>query len=197
MHRAKWNYVVDTLALVAMVVLAVTGFMIRYKLPPGTSRYLALWGMNRHEWGNIHFWSGVVLLVLLALHVILHWDWIVIMTRGPSSEKARLRVGVALVVVFALVAIAAAPFLVPAERIGDPPGEERGMGVARETPPIEGWMTLQEIEDVTGIASDTLVQSLHLPEDVPLDEQIGRLRQQYDFTMSDVREAVREHMERQ
>ncbi len=197
MHRAKWNYVVDTLALVAMVVLAVTGFMIRYKLPQGTSRYLALWGMNRHEWGSIHFWSGVVLLVLLALHVILHWDWIVIMTRGPSSEKARLRVGVALAVVCALIVVSAVPFLVPAERIGDPPGEARGQGAALEVPPIEGWMTLQEIEAVTGVAGDTLVQSLNLPEDVPLDEQIGRLRQHYDFTMNDVREAVRVHMERE
>jgi len=198
MQRAKLNYLVDALALVAMVFLAVTGFLIRYKLPSGTGHYLALWGLDRHEWGSVHFWIAVTLLILVVVHLVLHWNWIVCMTRSRSDQRQRLRAGVAIAVLLVLAALAATPFLATVELTGQPPaGRGHGHGPDHDGPPIEGWMTLQDVETVTGIACETLVEMLNLPADVPLDERLGRLRRRYDFEMEAVREAVRAHLEQQ
>ena len=31
-----------------------------------------LFGLGRHDWGNIHLWAGVVLFALLAIHILSH-----------------------------------------------------------------------------------------------------------------------------
>jgi hypothetical protein len=50
-------------------------------------------------------------------------------------------------------------------------------------------MSLGEIEDEYGIPVDELTRGLGIDGTVPRNERLGRLRQQYDFTMRDV-EAV-------
>jgi len=37
---------------------------------------LDLLGWSRHEWGDLHFWLALVLVALVAMHLILHWDWV-------------------------------------------------------------------------------------------------------------------------
>ncbi|HNO76980.1 MAG TPA: DUF4405 domain-containing protein [Phycisphaerae bacterium] len=80
MRRNTLNFTVDTLALIGMVAMAVTGLVIRYTLPPGTGgreggRALKLWGLSRHGWGDVHFWIAVGIAAMLLLHVFLHWQW--------------------------------------------------------------------------------------------------------------------------
>ena len=36
---------------------------------------------DRHTWGDIHLWGGVAMLAAAALHIPLHWHWIVMMTK--------------------------------------------------------------------------------------------------------------------
>ena len=38
---------------------------------------LLLWGLLRHQWGTAHAWISVILLSVLAVHVALHWRWLV------------------------------------------------------------------------------------------------------------------------
>jgi hypothetical protein len=35
----------------------------------------------RHTWINFHDWVGVALLVVVLVHVIVHWKWIVNMSK--------------------------------------------------------------------------------------------------------------------
>lgn len=93
MRRDALNFVVDLLALVAMMGLIATGLVQRYLLPPGSrgGRGLLLWGLGRHEWGDVHFWIAVALGALLVLHVALHWTWVcVLVTRWlrPAGAPA-------------------------------------------------------------------------------------------------------------
>ena len=78
MQRQLLNFFVDLVALLAMLGMVATGLMIRYLLPPGSrgGHGLTLWSLDRHEWGDIHFWLAVALLTLLVLHVALHWEWV-------------------------------------------------------------------------------------------------------------------------
>jgi hypothetical protein len=84
MRRTNLNFLVDLLTLLACLGMAGTGSLLRFVLPPGTrgGRGLTLWELDRHEWGDIHFWTAVALLALLILHVVLHWTWVCVTLRG-------------------------------------------------------------------------------------------------------------------
>jgi len=37
---------------------------------------LTLWGLGRHDWGEIHLWLATVMIVLVVVHIWLHWGWV-------------------------------------------------------------------------------------------------------------------------
>ena len=90
MSRSSLNFVLDLVSFFVLLGLAITGFIMKYILPPGTGgtgrslhdgagrgvQIQELWSMTRHEWGNIHFYLAVAFAALMILHIILHWSWI-------------------------------------------------------------------------------------------------------------------------
>ncbi len=78
MRKHILNYIVDALALLIMLAMVVTGLWLKYVLPPGSrgGQGLPLWGLTRHDWGDVHFWLAVALAALVLLHVALHWGWV-------------------------------------------------------------------------------------------------------------------------
>jgi hypothetical protein len=100
MKRGTLNFIIDLISFINMVCLAVTGFIIKYILPPGSGglgrgfrggrepdQIKELWSMTRHEWGYIHFCLALVFLYLMVLHIVLHWSWI------KSYFKSLLSIG--------------------------------------------------------------------------------------------------------
>ncbi len=85
MIKAKLNLTVDALMLLCLAAIAGIGLLINYVLVPGFQRWeiygrnvdLFFWGMDRHQWGAIHYVLARILLGLLVLHVVLHWKIIV------------------------------------------------------------------------------------------------------------------------
>jgi hypothetical protein len=75
------NLLIDLIAAALMIGMLATGFLLRFPLPPGSNKYLTLWGLTRHQWGDVHFWISLGLLATLALHLCLHWKWLVISVR--------------------------------------------------------------------------------------------------------------------
>ncbi len=55
---------------------------------------------------------------------------------------------------------------------------------------ITGQMTLYDIEKETGISARKIADKLGLPPNTPLDENLGRLRKTYGFTVQKVRDVV-------
>lgn len=109
MKRSLINLTVDLLAAVSLLLMVVTGYILRFPLPPTTNRKFELWGMSRHEWGTIHAWAGSGLMAVLLIHLILHWDWIFSMirrrfTNTKAQPMQRLRIGLIAVVVFGVTA---------------------------------------------------------------------------------------------
>lgn len=125
MNRPTLNWLVDLLAFAAFVLLTTSGALTRFVLPPGSGRFTTLWGLDRHGWGDLHFWIAVALLTVLALHLVLHWRWILCMIRGQHSEASGVRVGLGLVGLIGLLGIAVAPFFAEVERTGEPPQRAR------------------------------------------------------------------------
>jgi len=89
MKRGTLNFVIDLISFINLVCLAVTGYIIKYILPPGSGgrghglrgrldpeQIKELWSMTRHEWGDIHFYFALFFLALMVMHIVLHWSWI-------------------------------------------------------------------------------------------------------------------------
>jgi hypothetical protein len=89
MKRLFDNLFIDLCAATLMVGMAATGYILRFPLPPGSNKSLSLWGLTRHQWGDVHFWISLALLGIILLHVVLHRQWLVItMRRKLTAAKA-------------------------------------------------------------------------------------------------------------
>jgi hypothetical protein len=196
MRKPTRNLIVDGLAFAGFLLLVTTGVLMRYVLPPGSGRRSAIWGLDRHGWGDLHFWIAVVLFTILAFHLFLHWRWIVSVLRGRPREGSGMRVGLGLTGLVAVVALALAPLLAPVERIeaGAWDREYTGrLGAGPET--VRGELTLRELEAQTGVPAGHVLRELGLPEEVPRDQRLGALRRRYGFDMAVVRRIVADYRE--
>ncbi|MEX1118988.1 MAG: DUF4405 domain-containing protein, partial [Terrimicrobiaceae bacterium] len=98
MKRTPLNLLIDLLAALGVLGMLLTGYILRFPLPPTTNRTHDLWGLSRHEWGTIHSWASLGLLAVLFVHLVLHWDWIYStirhrFTSAASPPHQRLRAG--------------------------------------------------------------------------------------------------------
>lgn len=81
MKRPPLNLLVDLTAALLFAGMMATGFILYWPLPPGTNKSHVLWGFSRHMWGEVHTWISLALLASLAVHVALHWPWVVVVVR--------------------------------------------------------------------------------------------------------------------
>ncbi len=78
MKRFFDNLLIDLAAGALMIGMLATGYILRFPLPPGSNKDLTLWGLTRHQWGDVHFWIGLGLVAVILLHLCLHWQWVAI-----------------------------------------------------------------------------------------------------------------------
>jgi hypothetical protein len=188
MKRTNVNFLVDCLGFAAFVLLTATGVLMRYVLPPGSGHSTTIWALDRHEWGSIHFWIAIAFFAVLALHLFLHWRWIVALMSGRPREGSGARIALGMVGLAALLALAIAPFMSPVERAGG--GLRTPHSHSSEVEGLEsirGFMSLAEVQEATGVPADHIIAELGLPRTVEHDERLGRLRTAYGFEMNDVR----------
>lgn len=118
---------VDLLSLVLFLLVASTGVLLKAVLPPGSGRLpaeggthdqiLVLWGLSRHQWGQIHTYLSIALLLVLSLHVLLHWRFFSNAFGKRADPGQRRRVYLGIVGVFSVVALAVAPLLSPVKTL--------------------------------------------------------------------------------
>ncbi|HQR38099.1 MAG TPA: DUF4405 domain-containing protein [Blastocatellia bacterium] len=191
MNRTKINLAIDAVSFVAFLFLVTTGVLLHFLLPPGSGHWTTVWTLDRHEWGEIHFWIALTLFASLGAHVALHWKWIVCVLKGRQAEGSGTRLALGTLGLTALIALAATPLLAPLDQ-GDA-GAGRGRAAEHDQERIPGSMTLGQVEARTGVSDDVLVRELGLPPDVSRERPLGQLAQQYGFTMTDVRRVVDRH----
>lgn len=195
MKRTNLNFLVACIAFIGFVLLIATGVLLKYLLPPGSGRQTLIWGMDRHQWGDVHFWTAVAIVALMVLHLYLHWTWIKIKVKGLRAEESGKRVAVAVVALLFVLTAALLPLLSPKEidATRDPESheEERVLGGRNEVH-ISGSMTLRDVEEATGVAGADILQALGLPENLDLDRRLGNLKREYGFEIDDIRRIVKE-----
>ena len=98
MKRGKLNILVDLVSLLILLMVVSSGLVLKLVLPPGSGRLpgeggpheeiLLLWGFSRHQWGLGHSWVSIALLLILALHICLHWRFIKgVLLKGEGPER--------------------------------------------------------------------------------------------------------------
>ncbi len=81
-------------------VLASTGLILAFRLPPGSrgGRGLSLADWDRHGWGDLHTWLSYAAVALVFAHLLIHsrWLWVVACQRRWPRLVAGLLLGFAL-----------------------------------------------------------------------------------------------------
>lgn len=91
MNKPKINYIVDFLAFVSFLITAVSGLAIKIFMPGGVrqGRLQEFLGVQKGIWSQIHDWFGILLIIFVVIHLILHWDWIICMTKNVFRKSGR------------------------------------------------------------------------------------------------------------
>jgi hypothetical protein len=87
--KAKINYVVDLIIGLAFIATAVLGLVLFFAgasggyqggRNPGYDKSILF--LSRYVWKDLHTWSSITMTVGVLGHFILHWNWMVCMTRN-------------------------------------------------------------------------------------------------------------------
>lgn len=204
MKKADWQYLVDTLLFICMLSIAFIGILMGFFLAEGptvreSEKYFL--GLHRHQWGDIHLYLSLAFILLIIVHLILAWNWI----KGKSQSLFRKGWGAAISLTFfgGILLLFGFWIFTPKYPLsykdygkgarvqaqsqflpGDFIDEEEGYLT------ITGRMTLAEVERITGIPTQSLIQKLGLPVKTSPDETLGQLRKKHGFSVSDIREII-------
>lgn len=201
MKRNTLNFWIDLISFLVMFGLIWTGLLIHYVLPPGTGgrhggQGLSLWGLGRHDYGDIHFYLALTLIGLMVIHVWLHWSWICevmnkLLGMKSTSSARRATYGIVLLVLIVTLTCGG-QFWAKGQVKAATKAIEHKM-IEHQFPSsihISGQTTLAQAAEVGGICMKELILQLQLPTNVDVDEQLGRLKRQYGFEIDDVRGIV-------
>ena len=104
--------IVDLISFILLVMMISTGAILEFTLP-ARSGPLSVWGMTRHEWGDIHSIVSMIFLVLMASHLILHFKFIKSVVAGNGTREHIYRLSIGLIALIVLIALAVAPVVSP------------------------------------------------------------------------------------
>ncbi len=100
--RNNLNYALDILLLISGSATLTSSYVVWFVLPRGMGLHRGgasycggggtgiagncenFFGLFRYTWIEIHNWASVVLFVIVMIHILLHWSWIVGMTKKIS-----------------------------------------------------------------------------------------------------------------
>ena len=116
MRRSLIHYLVDVVLLLSVLTLVATGLLIYFVLPPGRGGD-SVWSLTRHDWGEVHFWTSMVMLAAVVVHLAVNWTWVCTVTvrlfdRSGTKPSALKRNTSGVIVLGVIVAVIAGFLLV-------------------------------------------------------------------------------------
>jgi cytochrome b subunit of formate dehydrogenase len=93
-NRAKINYYVNLIIGISFILAAFSGLLLLFAGSGGyqggrNPRFAEeILGASRLLWKDLHNWAGIAMIGGVFLHVVLHWKWMVCMTRNLLRKPA-------------------------------------------------------------------------------------------------------------
>ncbi len=108
----RFNVCLNVALFAIGVLLAGTAILLEWRLPGGAGRSgMTLLGWGRHDWGALHSWLGLAMVVGVIVHLSAHWRWIwrVAARQRRSVMLAALAAAMLVVGFFAFYPVESAP----------------------------------------------------------------------------------------
>ena len=102
----------DFLSFVALTLMLSTGVFLKITLPPRSGGD-EVWGISRHEWGNIHFYLAVIFLLFMSAHLLAHAKFIKSVITGKAPAEKNYRIAAGIIGLLGLFALAFSPVISP------------------------------------------------------------------------------------
>ncbi len=233
MNQSLLNFIINGLMFLCMSAIAGIGFLIKFTLIPGQERWikyeknvdLYFWGMDRHEWGTIHLVIGFILLGLLVLHIILHWNVIICIYNKLIQRKMARKIIASLFIIISVFLIFIS-FIINPEVVEIEQGKGRQVKYHTNNPisekkvispiknshtdkdhslethnhsnsiEVKGYMTLEDVSKKYFVPSEYIKTKLNIPKTISDKQKLGWLRKEYDFRMSEVEKIIIEYIEK-
>lgn len=228
MKRSTLNFIINAIMFICMAAITGIGFILKYNLIHGSERWkvygdnveLFLFGIDRHQWGNIHLILGISLLALLALHIILHWKLVTCVYNRLFQKKLLYKVLTILFVIICFLFMLC-PFIMKptigeiqhrggkhTEQINQKTKEDNHISKSynQETKSnkkshkdhvnsdssvqIRGFMTLDEVSEKYNIPTEELMKKLGIPTSVSSKQRLSLLKKEYHFEMSKIEKII-------
>ena len=94
--KAKLNYTIDVVIGLAFVLSALSGLVLFFA-PSGYQGGRNLYYqqpvlfLNTQTWDVLHIWGSIAMISGVGAHLVLHWEWMVCMTKkllaGPKPVR--------------------------------------------------------------------------------------------------------------
>lgn len=133
MKRSHLHLLIDALLFISVLGLVLTGLLMTFTLPAG-SHQSSVWGMTRHDWGDLHFWIAVGILAVGLVHLVLNWGWVcsvlaklLRLDSAKPTLKRKLWSGLATVLAVTLL-VGGFLFAADAGKVTDTQTQGRGFG---------------------------------------------------------------------
>ena len=85
--KTKINYIVDVMILIMFALSAVSGFALMRPEEERMMTTTAVMDENRAIISDIHIFSSFLMVAGVIAHLILHWKWMVTMTRNMTQNR--------------------------------------------------------------------------------------------------------------
>jgi hypothetical protein len=80
MRKSDTFFILAVTMFLLSLIEALSGFLLWLVIPRGGGKRgleEAFWSLSRDTWIDIHDWAAVGLLVIVIIHIIFHWKWLV------------------------------------------------------------------------------------------------------------------------
>lgn len=97
MNKVKMNYLLDVVIGLAFLLSAATGIAFLFLGSGGyqggrNPGFQTVWlGLSREVWSDLHTLGSLVMIAGIGAHLILHWKWIVCVTKQMLPKLPTLR----------------------------------------------------------------------------------------------------------
>lgn len=78
--RGRWNLILNLVVGISFVLTAISGIYLLF-VPGGRYAVDPLILFTRRTWDLIHTWAGILFIGAAVTHLVIHWRWIVNVTR--------------------------------------------------------------------------------------------------------------------